>query len=277
MDNLIQDIYNLAETKSHPARVPAEQIFKDFGSNMETIMREWLYPKDFSGGTLRMSNIGQPDRKLWYKHRRKEYKGERLRANTLIKFLYGHLIEEMILALVKLSGHDVTDEQKRVELEGIKGSMDCKIDGILCDVKSTSTYGFKKFKEGRLEYDDPFGYIDQLSGYGQAEGVDEAMFLAMDKQNGHLTTTKIDLIDKDVVKRIKHVKEMIEVDTIPEPCYELVADGKSGNMKLPVGCSYCEFKKHCYPDIRVFAYSSGPRFLAVVNKEPNVMEIRNYE
>ena len=103
------------------------------------------------------------------------------------------------------------------------------------------------------------------------------MFLAMDKQNGHLTTTKIDLIDKDVVKRIKHVKEMIEVDTIPEPCYELVADGKSGNMKLPVGCSYCEFKKHCYPDMRVFAYSNGPRFLAVVNKEPNVMEIRNYE
>ena len=76
-------------------------------------------------------------------------------------------------------------------LEGIKGSMDCKIDGILCDVKSTSTYGFKKFKENRLEYDDPFGYIDQLSGYGQAEGADEAMFLAMDKQNGHLTTTKI--------------------------------------------------------------------------------------
>ena len=119
MDNLVQDIYHMAETKSHPARVPAEQIFKDFGSNMETILREWLYPKDYSGGTLRMSNIGQPDRKLWYRHRRSEYKGEKLRANTLIKFLYGHLIEEMVLALVKLSGHDVTDEQKRVELEGI--------------------------------------------------------------------------------------------------------------------------------------------------------------
>ena len=197
--------------------------------------------------------------------------------HTLIKFLYGHLIEEMILALVKLSGHDVTDEQKRVELEGIKGSMDCKIDGLLCDVKSTSTYGFKKFKENSLQYDDPFGYIDQISGYGQAEGADEACFLAMDKSNGHLAVTKVDLLDKDVVKRIKHVKGMIESDTIPEPCYDLVADGKSGNMKLPIGCSYCEFKKHCYPDMRVFAYSTGPRFLAVVNVEPKVMEIRNYE
>jgi hypothetical protein len=155
--------------------------------------------------------------------------------------------------------------------------MDCKIDGLLCDVKSTSTYGFKKFKENSLQYDDPFGYIDQISGYGQAEGADEACFLAMDKSNGHLAVSKVDLLDKDVVKRIKHVKEMIELDTIPEPCYDLVPDGKSGNMKLPVGCSYCEYKKHCYPNMRVFAYSSGPRFLAVVNVEPKVMEIRNYE
>jgi hypothetical protein len=183
----------------------------------------------------------------------------------------------MLLALVKLSGHDVTDEQKRVELEGIKGSMDCKIDGLLCDVKSTSTYGFKKFKENTLQYDDPFGYIDQISGYGQAEGADEACFLAMDKSNGHLAVSKVNLIDKDVVARIKHVKSMIELDTMPEACYDLVADGKSGNMKLPIGCSYCEFKKHCYPNMRVFAYSTGPRFLAVVNVEPKVMEIRNYE
>ena len=94
IDNLVQDIYDLAETKSHPARVPAEQVFKDFGSNMETIMREWVYPQPRSPSTLRMSNIGHPDRKLWYKHRKNEYRGERLRAHTLIKFLYGHLIEK---------------------------------------------------------------------------------------------------------------------------------------------------------------------------------------
>ena len=99
----------------------------------------------------------------------------------------------------------------------------------------------------------------------------------MDKSNGHLAVSKVDLRGKDVIKRIKHVQAMIEQDTIPEPCYELVADGKSGNMKLPIGCSYCEFKKHCYPNMRVFAYSTGPRFLAVVNVEPKVMEMRNYE
>ncbi len=48
-------------------------------------------------------------------------KGEELMPHTRIKFLYGHLIEEMILALTKLSGHDVTHEQKQVEVNGIKG------------------------------------------------------------------------------------------------------------------------------------------------------------
>ncbi len=74
-----------------------------------------------------------------------------------MRFLYGHLIEEMVLALTKLSGHSVTDEQKQAEVEGIKGSMDCKIDGVLTDVKSASPYGFKKFKDGSLIDDDPFG------------------------------------------------------------------------------------------------------------------------
>ena len=44
-------------------------------------------------------------------------------------------------------------------------SMDCKIDGVLTDVKSTSSFGFKKFKEATLAFDDPFGYIDQIKAY----------------------------------------------------------------------------------------------------------------
>ena len=61
------------------------------------------------------------------------------------------------------------------------------------DVKSCSSYAFKKFKEGRLRDDDPFGYISQLSSYVYA-GKDDPLvtnkthgaFLAVDKQNGHI-------------------------------------------------------------------------------------------
>ncbi len=285
IDNLVQDIYDLAETKSHPARVPSEQIFKDFGSNMETIMREWLYPKDYSGGTLRMSNIGHPDRKLWFKHRRKEFKGETLKAHTLIKFLYGHLIEEMVLALTKLSGHSVTDEQKQAEVDGIKGSMDCKIDGVLTDVKSASPYGFKKFKDGSLIDDDPFGYIDQIKGYAESEKTTDVGWLVMDKTNGHLTYLKYDMADESqwywsklnffsITERIKNIKRVVKNTTPPKRCYETVADGKSGNMKLAVGCSYCAYKHECWgKDLRTFIYSTGPRYLTEVKFTPSVLEV----
>jgi hypothetical protein len=43
-------------------------------------------------------------------------------------------------------------------------------------------------------------------------------------------------------------------------------------MKLGTGCSYCAFKKHCWPGLRGFAYSGGPRYLTNVVKTPDVPE-----
>jgi hypothetical protein len=230
-----------------------------------------------------MSNIGKKDRQLWYSYN--GYKGEELMPHTRIKFLYGHLIEEMVLALTKLAGHDVTDEQKRAEVEGIKGSMDCKIDGIVTDVKSSSPYGFKKFKDGSLINDDPFGYVDQIKGYAYSEGATEMGWLVMDKTNGHLTYLKYDLEDESqwywtklnffsIVERIKAIKNVVKSPEPPKRCYELVPDGKSGNMKLGVGCSYCAYKHECWgKDLRTFIYANGPRYLAKTVNTPNVIEV----
>ena len=80
-------------------------------------------------------------------------------------------------------------------------------------------------------------------------------------------------MEEDIAERIKHVKEMVEKEEVPEPCYDPVPDGKSGNMKLPVGCSYCHFKKTCYPELRTFLYSTGPKFLVEVKNEPKVQEV----
>jgi hypothetical protein len=197
--------------------------------------------------------------------------------------MYGHLIEEMLLFLVRMSGHEVTDEQKVCEVEGIVGHMDCKIDGIVTDVKSTSSYGFKKFKDGTLAFDDPFGYIDQIKAYAHSENATQIGWLAMDKQNGHLTYLKYDLEDtnapvyevlKDsIVERVQHVKKLVEQPQPPVLCNEPIPDGKSGNLKLAVGCSYCQFKQSCYPELRVFLYSTGPKFLTKVENEPKVQEI----
>ena len=282
-NTLVDDIYNLVQYKSPDRSVDAEQIIDDFGEACKALMRkEFTQRGSFDGRKLRMSNIGKTDRYLW-NHYNNVGPKEKMQPHTLVKFMYGHLIEEMLLLFVRLAGHTVTHEQAEAEVQGIKGSMDCKIDGIVTDVKSASTFGFKKFKDATLAFDDPFGYIDQIKGYARSEGETEVGWLAMDKANGHLTFLKYDLEDKqapvyevlgkDIEDRIIHIKEMVEQKEPPELCYETVPDGKSGNMKLATGCSYCHFKHACYPNLRTFAYSYGPRYLTEVVNEPKVQEI----
>ena len=282
-NTLVDDIYNLVQYKSPDRSVDAEQIIDDFGEACKALMRkEFTQRGSFDGRKLRMSNIGKTDRYLW-NHYNNVGPKEKMQPHTLVKFMYGHLIEEMLLLFVRLAGHTVTHEQAEAEVQGIRGSMDCKIDGIVTDVKSASTFGFKKFKDATLAFDDPFGYIDQIKGYARSEGETKVGWLAMDKANGHLTFLKYDLEDeeapaypilkKDIEDRIIHIKEMVKQEEPPELCYKTVPDGKSGNMKLAMGCSYCHFKHACYPNLRAFAYSYGPRYLTEVVNEPKVQEI----
>jgi len=282
IDTVVEDIYNLVETNDIPEGVDVDKVLDDLANNIKSIIKSVIVEPPEDRRTVRMSNIGKKDRQLWYLHQ--GVKGEPLMPHTRIKFLYGHFIEEMVLALVKLSGHEVTDEQKKVEVAGIRGSMDCKIDGTLIDVKSTSSYGFKKFKDGTLINDDPFGYVDQIKGYAEAEKAKEFGWLAMDKTNGHLTVLKYDMEDESkpywtklnffrILDRIKYIKKLIMQDKPPERCYEPEPDGKSGNMKLGLGCSYCQYKHECYPELRTFLYANGPRYLTKVVKKPDVIEV----
>ena len=280
--NLVSDIYQLMETKEVAEGVDFDACVEKFGENVKELMRNEFGGKKRDGRKLRMSNIGRDDRYLWNVYNDVD-KSDDIQGHTYVKFLYGHLIEEMLLFLTKAAGHEVTDEQKKCEVNGITGSMDCKIDGIVTDVKSVSTYGFRKFKDGSLAYDDPFGYIGQIKGYAYAEGATKFGWLAMDKQNGHLTYLLYDsedtqapvhdLISYDIKERIDHVKKLVEQPPPPDVCYEPIADGKSGNRKLAVGCSYCAYKKECWPSVRAFAYSTGPRYLIEVHNEPKVQEI----
>ena len=278
-DNVVQDIYALMESKEADPSVDVEAEIEKFGEGIKELMRtEFGREKREDNRKLRLSNIGRTDRYLWNHFNGTD--GEKLLPHTYIKFMYGHLIEEMLLFLTRMAGHTVTDEQKVCKVEGVVGHMDCKIDGVVTDVKSASSFGFKKFKDGSLVDDDSFGYIDQIKAYAHDCGETQVGWLTMDKANGHLTYLKYDLENTDseklkepIVDRVKHIKQLVEGDEPTEYCYDPVPDGKSGNMKLAIGCSYCQFKEHCYPNMRVFKYSFGPKFLVDVVNEPRVEEI----
>lgn len=280
IETLVDDIYELLE-KGHPSGAPTPQYLEEFAQAVKDTAASYLKPRE-DKRTLRLSSIGKPDRQLYYQVKGSREGRVELKGHELFKFMYGNLIEAALIYLAKEAGHKVEDEQKEVKLAGVVGHIDCKIDGALVDAKSASTYAFKKFKYGTLEEDDPFGYMEQLGGYVIAEGADEGAFLAADKTLGHITLLRVPREKVEglgLEKRIEHLKEMLESDELPPRCYEPVPEGKSGNLALPIGCSYCADRFNCWSDanngigLRTFLYSTGPKHLTHVEKEPNVMEV----
>lgn len=230
--------------------------------------------------TLRMSNIGQPcERKLWYSINQPE-KAEGLSASTYLKFMYGHILESLLLFLAEAAGHDVKGTQDTQEIEGVKGHRDAVIDGVVIDSKSASSFSFKKFKDHELEGNDSFGYIDQLGSYleaGQNDPIvidkDRAAFLVIDKQHGHICLDIHKKREMDYQALFRYKKSVVNSPEVPERDFKDVPDGASGNRKLGTICSYCDHKNHCWPGLRTFLYSGSPRFLTTVKLLPKVPEI----
>ena len=275
LENLVSDIYFvLSPLTEGEALDISDKDIDDFGEAIKDVVRHWATPKARDSNTLRMSNIGKPSRQLWYdlKYKREESSFEN--SHLPIKFLYGHLLEEVLLFLVKMSGHKVEDEQKEVEVKGVKGHIDCKIDGEVIDIKTASGFAFNKFRNGTLREDDPFGYMAQLAGYEEAEGTTNGGFLVINKESGELTLYQPEELDKPYApKIIEDIKESLNNNEPPEVCYEPIPEGKSGNMKLPKNCVYCNHKFRCYPDLRVFKYSKGLVYFTEIVNEPKVEEV----
>lgn len=270
IETLVEDIYGLFGTDETFDLA----LFREFGNNLHDLMEFRFHNKRDGKNYLRMSNIGRPDRQLWYDINSVDEK-DPLPPHTLIKFSYGDMIEQMILLYAKMAGHVVEKEQAEVELNGVKGHIDAIIDGVLIDVKSASSFSFQKFQDKTLFLPnaDPFGYIGQLCGYMAATDCSRGGFLAVDKTLGKICFCEIpaEIVENyRISERIEHIKAVVNSPDIPPRCYADVPDGKSGNMKLATGCSYCPHKFNCWPDLKTYYYSNGPRYLTKVVKEPKV-------
>ena len=281
IDTLVEDIYNLFEPSiiNKISEEDLEKHLKEFTKSVTNNIKIVLNEQPKKQRKLSLSSIGKPTRQLWYdKHSNSEARP--LAPSTRIKFLYGHILEDLLILLSRVAGHTVTEEQKEVEVEGIKGHQDCKIDGVLVDCKSASGFAFKKFANNRLADDDPFGYIAQISAYSEGNGVNEAYFLAIDKQHGNIALTRVhDMEMINAKERVQYLKGALDSKTVPDRCYSDIPEGVSGNRKLAIGCVFCPHKRECWSDanngqgLRAFKYEKGPTYLTQVSKEPRVEEI----
>jgi uncharacterized protein YbaA (DUF1428 family) len=280
IDSLIEDVYSVF-TDGYEKTEENDKAIDAFGENLKELLRSRLTPRKSGDFYLRLSAIGKPSRQLWYD--KQGHKKEVLTGDKLLKFLYGDIIEEILLTIAKLSGHSVTHEQQKVKVAGITGHMDAVIDGHVVDVKSASPFAFKKFVNGSLPLDDPFGYLQQISAYSEGVPDNEGVaFWAMNKVTGDLTLYQpSENVLPDTQERVEELHEQLASDEPPERCYPDVLDLKTGNRKLDMGCVFCDFKKVCWSDsndgegLKGYKYAAMPfpLYLTEVVKAPRVDEI----
>ncbi len=290
IDSLSKDIYNVLDaTQTHYADAGlAAQYAMRIGGELAKASVKRDQPRQ--KGKLWASDLGKKClRQHWYNFNEPQH-GAGLGGHTKFKFLYGNLLEEAVLYFAEEAAHTVTHPQHVVEhsVEGwsLRGRIDGVVDGHLIDVKSTSSFGFKRYKDGITHANDSFGYIEQLSYYSRFNDIDpvpkDGGFIWIDKQNGHIKYTAVDLLDRHALdgkaKNIIDAVDKKEADVLRY--YAPEAYGKSGNLKLPIGCAYCPFKHRCWRDsnggkgLRTFLYNQGPIDFTTVKREPYGPEIK---
>lgn len=277
---LPEDIYHILDDDTD--HVVSETNVEWAGEVFKDMLRSRLAKREQLSGedVLRFSSLGKPDRQIWYDAHESD-KAEKLPGKIKFKFLYGDVLEILALFLAKEAGHSVTDTQLEVEEDGVHGHIDAKIDGVLTDVKSCSPFSYGKFVSNSYLFDDPFGYVSQLSAYSHKVCSERAGFLVIDKVHGDIAYVEL---PKEYIRgnppgpRIAELRKVLDNPTPPARCYPDKPEGKSGNRVLGIGCSYCKHKDNCWSDtnngkgLRKFYYSNGPRWFTEVKKEPRVDE-----
>lgn len=294
IETLVQDIYELLDkpnldfTFSHEREV-------ELGSTLISHIRDEVRDPDRTTRPANELYVTQftpnCDRRVWYN----VFGGgaadgavpaipkERIAGKNRFKFVYGDLIEELVLYLAELAGHRVEHRNLRLSQNvektvfTISGRIDAVIDGVLVDVKSMDPYSFDRLEKGT--YDDKWGYFNQLGMYEHMlhkEGikVTDVAILAVNKTNGRIF---VYLVDK--MQWMGSWGRAVSALQRPEDYYsnpDRQLTTLNGNTVLSTGCSYCPYKFDCYErdgldGIEVYAYSDGPKFLQKpIAKAPKV-------
>jgi hypothetical protein len=273
VDTLVEDVEKLFTniSKGKELKMPKKKVAK-LMVGLEEVLHQWATPRGQSSG-LRMSNIGRPNRQLWYDVNT-DATAEDIGPDVMFRFLYGHVVEELLLFFVDLAGHKVEMQQAEVDVCGLKGHIDSVIDGVVIDIKTASDFSFKKFKDGRLVENDPFGYLAQLAGYEQGLKKQGGGFLVANKSTGELCLFRPDDLElPNIETRINNVRKELKQDVPPARCHPIIDKGKGGNRGLHSSCKWCSHKVACNPKARVFRYATNDEFLTKVVVEPRVDEV----
>lgn len=277
LDTLVEDIYSIVENGKEFSKESIRKLSQRIALVVHDRWKERT--EEASEFRLRPSNIGTPDRKLWFDS--KVPAGEKKwEPQQLLNFFFGDVWEEILLWLAEEAGHKVENVQGKVSMEGMHGRMDAKIDGVVVDVKTAANP--TKFTLGTVLREDPYGYMHQAAFYTQAdEGKDfvncenNFAWLSSDKIGG-LHLLELDSMElPDARGRVRKARKILKLEEPPEEkCFKPEPYGKSGNEILNKNCTWCPHLKECWKgELRAFQYANGVKYFTKIENEPNVPEI----
>ena len=160
----------------------------------ESVERQLNKKRKFS---IRMSGLGRP---LCQQLLDRQGMKEDMDYNALFRFLFGDLVESVMVLIMEQAEVDIVAKQKPVKLtiagHEVTGTLDLILRdemGIekVWDVKSASEWAFKFKYTGfggydKIKEDDPFGYVMQGHLYGEATGLPFGGWIVVNKSSGEL-------------------------------------------------------------------------------------------
>jgi hypothetical protein len=258
---------------NHPAELALHKYMDDAANGKSTMSQETIkqigldvmgaLARQFGGADkrefrLRMSNIGRPTCQLWFEKNKPDTALPRP-TTFVMNMMLGDIVEAVFKGLLKEAGVEYGDSEN-VSLDigehTINGTYDLTIDGAVDDVKSASDWSYRnKFASFEtLHSSDAFGYVGQLVGYAKATGLKPGGWWVVNKANGSFKYVPATGVDTE--QELQKISDTIETVDSNEfkRCFEPVEEtfrGKpTGNKVLAKECSFCDYRKACWPDLK---------------------------
>jgi len=258
---------------NHPAELALHRYMDNAANGKSTMSEETIkqvgqdvmdaLARQFGGSgkrefRLRMSNVGRPTCQLWFEKNKPETALPRP-TTFVMNMMLGDIVEAVFKGLLKEAGVEYGDSET-VSLDigehTINGTYDLTIDGAVDDVKSASDWSYKnKFTSFEsLRDGDAFGYVGQLAGYARATGLKPGGWWVVNKANGNFKYVPATGIDEEqemlkILKTVKTVEDN-KFQRCFEPEEETFRGKPTGNKVLCKQCSFCDFRKACWPTLK---------------------------
>ena len=260
--DILEKVRVFLEAASKDAVEVSDDLIDQFGKACSDSFRKQFTDQRNKKFGLRASNIGRPLCQLQME--KKGVKGEGQPYNAKMRNLFGDIIEQMAIIVMKAAGVEIEAEQKKIKYSinkgtNINGALDVEIGGKVWDIKSASPWSFtNKFGENgsfhTVATDDVFGYTTQ--GYVYAEGADKPFggWIVINKSTGEWTLTETPMADDEYKEKaldtVKKNASALKRNKKFERCYEDEEDyfrkQKTGNRVLNNTCSFCPYKFPCW-------------------------------